>query len=267
MHDAFGHGQSTPGQGTDRESRLNESVPLMSLYKCNFCQDPLQPSPPARAEWLLTFILMRPYTCPHCRESYIRPILSLANYTGTPKSTSRKSTNTKGWKASPGAIRIKQPVEPKRSSSDSDPETSSERSSNDQHRRETEPESNRENDETGEREPEHRRTESQHRKERSRSSSRSSRQQREQKQVRRRDATISTLSNQSRPSKYRSNHVMARAYRKVRRRVRKMLGLSKSGRRSSKSRSNQKHDDNKRSRGSGRSSNQSTRLSKGKRSY
>ena len=188
----------------------------MSLYRCNFCKDALAPTPPDRWQWLVLLMLIRPYSCPHCRESYLRPVLSLRNLFGRPTRTDRKSTSVKGWKARPGLIKAKQPPESgSRSESrqrDSHHSESHETTSNSGSRS-----TNSEfSDGEGSRSIRRRKS----------SSDRSSLAEKQARDLRRKDAMIASMSGQSRPAQYRSSSFLGRTYRKLRRRARRLLGMS-----------------------------------------
>jgi hypothetical protein len=199
----------------------------MSLYRCNFCKDALAPTPPDRWQWLVLLMLIRPYSCPHCRESYLRPVLSLRNLFGRPTRTDRRSTSVKGWKARPGLIKAKQPPEsgresgqfisylpsPPQAGRDSHHSKSHETTSNSGSRS-----TNRElSDGEGSRSSRRRKS----------SSDRSSRAERQARDLRRKDAMIASISGQSRPAQYRSSSFLGRTYRKLRRRARRLLGMSR----------------------------------------
>lgn len=235
----------------------------MSVYRCSFCRDPLEPTPPYKWQWLLLVVFTRTYSCPHCREMYVRPSLSLKNLFGRRREDGRKSTNTKGWKISPGSVRVSQQGSSGRSRSRRSRSSNGDgRSSNSESSRSGRSRRSRSREESEEPRDESAavprtstdtppvavdvqpainagHAEQQHdtscdstqqstirEKSRSRSSGRSTRAEKEHRDLKRRDAVISTLSNQSRPNSYRSGGFIARSYRKVRRRVRKFLGLS-----------------------------------------
>ena len=225
----------------------------MSLYRCSFCKDPLDATPPYKWQWLLLLVLTRTYSCPHCREMYLRPSLSLKNLFGRRREDGRKSTNTKGWVISPGSIRSSQSAS-KRKSRSSRSRSGRSRSGSERSDSERSPGS-RSSEVSDERQidpnpvPESPadaipadtfpveqpqspdpdadpQTSTKEKSRSSRSSGRSSRIERERRELKRRDAVISTLSNQSRPNSYESSGFLVLVYRKVRRRVRRLLGLS-----------------------------------------
>lgn len=212
-----------PQQSMDADSPATADN-TMSLYHCSFCKDPLEPTPPYKWQWLLLLVLTRNHSCPHCREMYLRPTLSLKNLFGRRRDDGRKSTSMKGWTASPGSIRVAQPdsggKSRQRRSRDDDrerhreaPESVEKESSEPE--RESSPDSNGQSTST-----------KKSKSDRSRSSTRSTRAERERRDLKRRDAVISTLSNQSRPNSYESRGLLVRSYRKIRRRVRRFFGLS-----------------------------------------
>lgn len=231
----------------------------MSAYKCSFCKDPLKPIPPSGWEWLMACLLLRPYACPHCREQYFRPIATLKNLFGEKRTDTRRSTRIKGWNSMPGATGLtraedghsttSRSSDSKRSSSERS--SSSSRSSKRSRGRSSESEKQPvslpvtgptdlsggtqrvdvQSSVESEAEPQ-KPAPKEHRESRS-TSQRSSRRSRQERELRRRDATIASLSSQTRPSKYRSNSLAARGFRKIKRRVRKALGLSKRSRTSS----------------------------------
>lgn len=223
----------------------------MGFYTCSFCADRLKPDYPRWFQYPLLLLLVRPYYCPHCGDGCFRPITSLAKLLGRPRrKTGDGSTHWTG-DASTAANQLPSKSsesggsKPKRSRSscserDSDPQLSREHGSS----RQTAADEDRipESEQTRSRESSSRRRRS--------SSRHSSRDEPESPRstedshsfVRERSRQIASISGNDTPDSYERRGLVYRIYRRIRRRIRKLLGISRSskGKRRHSSRSSSK---------------------------
>jgi hypothetical protein len=200
----------------------------LGLYTCDFCTDRLRPDYPHWYQYPLLVILVRPYYCPHCGDRALRPITSLRKLFGAPEvrdlpaKTSSRKRRSKHRKESTGGSGLPEqtvqlPVERPPDTSLSSETGTSERVQ----APETESPSPAE-------------PTSRTRSKQSRKSRRSSR--RRSKSAKEHYVEIAAATGQTRVSSYGGRGFFSRVLRKLKRRLRKMLGLKTKSKRSSSSR-------------------------------
>ena len=215
----------------------------MSLYRCQFCKEKLNPDPFRRFEWFALLLAMRPYTCPHCNDGYFRPILSLKKLFGEPRRrfAARRvqrwsgGSGTRTVSAKGTARAISEPLPKLIAPAVEDPNLVAEpkngeargekrnRSSDGKHRESRSRSSGRSSS--------RRKSSSKSRKKESPSERLERRRKRRRAaaidEVKEQDRTIAGISAQRRPRSYRAPSTFGRLSRKLSRKVRRMLGLSK----------------------------------------
>lgn len=212
-------------------------MPALGFYTCSFCSDQLKPDYPRWFQYPLLLVLVRPYYCPHCGDGCFRPITSLAKLLGRPRrKTNDGSTHWTG--ASTTSNQLPSPSGGKRRSksqrSTTEPAAQVDTTVGESpgHERSAIRDEERPREERrSHRSSRRRRTSSRSSSSRDSEGSRNSREGNSADpygSVREQSRQIASISGSDTPDSYERQGIVGRIYRRLRRRIRKLFGLSRS---------------------------------------